>query len=49
VADLAVGGMTNREIAQSLFVTTRAVEVHLSAVYRKLGIDSRRGLHEVLT
>jgi DNA-binding NarL/FixJ family response regulator len=40
--------MTNREIAQSLFVTTRTVEIHLSAAYRKLGIDSRGRLHDAL-
>lgn len=48
VADLAVRGMTNREIAQSLFVTTRTVETHLSSVYRKFGIDSRSGLSEAV-
>lgn len=48
VADLAAGGMTNRDIAQSLFVTTRTVEIHLSAAYRKLGIDSRTRLHDAL-
>lgn len=44
VADLAVEGRTNREIAQTLFVTPKTVEVHLSAVYRKLDIASRREL-----
>jgi len=44
VAELAAGGLTNRDIAQQLFVTPKTVEVHLSAVYRKLGIASRRGL-----
>jgi DNA-binding NarL/FixJ family response regulator len=44
VAGLAVEGMTNREIAQSLFVTPKTVEVHLSNVYRKLDISSRREL-----
>ena len=48
VADLAATGMTNRDIAQSLFVTTRTVEIHLSAVYRKLGIESRSGLRDAL-
>jgi len=46
VARLAAAGITNREIAQSLFVTTRTIEIHLSAAYRKIGIDSRRDLHE---
>jgi DNA-binding CsgD family transcriptional regulator len=44
IAELAAGGLTNRDIAQQLFVTPKTVEVHLSAVYRKLGIASRRGL-----
>jgi DNA-binding CsgD family transcriptional regulator len=38
---MAGEGMTNREIAQALFVTARTVEGHLTHVYRKLGIGSR--------
>jgi DNA-binding CsgD family transcriptional regulator len=48
VADMAADGMTNREIAQALFVTLKTVEVHLSQSYRKLGIGSRRQLSEAL-
>ena len=48
VADLAASGMTNRQIAQSLFVTVKTVEAHLSAVYDKLDIDSRRQLPTAL-
>lgn len=44
VAALAVEGMTNREIAQKLFVTPKTIEVHLSNVYKKLDIKSRREL-----
>jgi DNA-binding NarL/FixJ family response regulator len=44
VADLAAAGQTNRDIAQALYVTPKTVEVHLSNVYRKLGIKSRREL-----
>ncbi|HXV93787.1 MAG TPA: helix-turn-helix transcriptional regulator, partial [Pseudonocardia sp.] len=44
VAKLAAEGLTNRDIAQALFVTTKTVEVHLSAAYRKLGIGSRAAL-----
>lgn len=44
VADRAASGETNRDIAQSLFVTPKTVEVHLSNAYRKLGIRSRREL-----
>jgi DNA-binding CsgD family transcriptional regulator/tetratricopeptide (TPR) repeat protein len=48
VADLAADGPTNREIAQALFVTPKTVEVHLSRVYRKLGISSRSQLADAL-
>lgn len=48
VAELAAGGATNREIAQKLFVTVKAVEWHLSNAYRKLGIASRRDLPTAL-
>jgi DNA-binding NarL/FixJ family response regulator len=41
VARLAAAGCTNREIAGQLVVTVKAVEWHLSHVYRKLGIRSR--------
>jgi DNA-binding CsgD family transcriptional regulator len=44
VARLAAEGMTNREVAQQLFVTPKTVEVHLSNAYRKLEIRSRRQL-----
>ena len=44
VADLAAEGQTNRDIAQTLYVTPKTVEVHLSNTYRKLGIASRRQL-----
>jgi class 3 adenylate cyclase/DNA-binding CsgD family transcriptional regulator/tetratricopeptide (TPR) repeat protein len=48
VAEMASEGMTNRQIAQALFVTPKTVEVHLSSVYRKLGIGSRAQLTEAL-
>ena len=38
VAGLAVTGASNLEIAESLFVTLRTVEIHLTSAYRKLGI-----------
>jgi DNA-binding CsgD family transcriptional regulator len=49
VADLAADGQTNRDIAQTLYVTPKTVEVHLSNAYRKLGIGSRRELAGALT
>jgi DNA-binding NarL/FixJ family response regulator len=48
VAQLAAEGLTSRQIAQSLFVTTKTVETHLAHCYGKLGIHSRTELAEVL-
>jgi DNA-binding CsgD family transcriptional regulator len=44
VAELAVKGRTNKEIAATLFMSLRTVEAHLTSVYRKLGIRSRSAL-----
>jgi DNA-binding NarL/FixJ family response regulator len=41
---LAADGLTNREIAQTLFVTTKTVKTQLAHAYRKLAIHSRREL-----
>ena len=48
VANLAVEGRTNRQIAQELFVTRKTVEMHLSNAYLKLDIASRAGLEAAL-
>jgi DNA-binding CsgD family transcriptional regulator len=48
VAQLAADDMSNKHIAQALFVTVKTVEVHLSSVYRKLEISSRRQLASTL-
>ena len=44
VAELATEGLSNKEIAQALFVTVNTVEAHLSHAYAKLGIRSRAQL-----
>jgi DNA-binding CsgD family transcriptional regulator len=44
VAQMAAAGQTNREIAQTLFVTPKTVEMHLSHVYRKLDLTARSQL-----
>src|SRR5215468_4645912 len=49
VAQLAAGGMGNKEIAQTLFITIKTVEVHLSHAYRKLQIRSRAQLQNALS
>jgi DNA-binding CsgD family transcriptional regulator len=48
VAELAAQGLTNREIAQALFVTARTVEGHLTHVFQKLQLNSREQLPAVL-
>jgi DNA-binding CsgD family transcriptional regulator len=44
IVELAGSGATNKEIAQTLFVTVKTVEMHLGNAYRKLDISSRREL-----
>lgn len=48
VAELAVSGLSNRDIAARLFVTVKTVEFHLSRVYRKLGARARGELAALL-
>jgi DNA-binding CsgD family transcriptional regulator len=47
-AAMAAEGMSNREIAQALFVTLRTVEMHLSNAFRKLDVSSRTQLPAAL-
>jgi DNA-binding CsgD family transcriptional regulator len=44
VADLAAEGLSNRQIAQHLFITQPTVETHLRHVFQKLGITARADL-----
>jgi DNA-binding CsgD family transcriptional regulator len=48
VAIAAAAGATNREIAQTLFVSLRTVEMHLTNTYRKLGDCTRAELAVVI-
>jgi DNA-binding CsgD family transcriptional regulator len=49
VVELAVDGLSNKEIAHALFVTVNTVEFHLSHAYAKLGVRSRAQLARRLT
>ncbi|HTI75792.1 MAG TPA: LuxR C-terminal-related transcriptional regulator, partial [Mycobacterium sp.] len=44
VAELAASGITNRDVAAQLFISSKTVEATLARVYRKLGIRSRAEL-----
>ncbi|MFC4493517.1 LuxR C-terminal-related transcriptional regulator [Streptomyces ovatisporus] len=46
VAELAAGGLTNREIAATLHLSPRTVEQHVSRAMRKLGVGLRQELAE---
>ncbi|MEU8793657.1 AAA family ATPase [Streptomyces sp. NPDC048643] len=49
IAKLAQSGYTNREIADYLFISPRTVEWHLSNIFAKLGVSSRRQLRSALS
>jgi DNA-binding NarL/FixJ family response regulator len=48
IAELAAEGRTNGEIAQTLFVTARTVEGHLTHVFQKLDVNARTDLARAL-
>jgi DNA-binding CsgD family transcriptional regulator len=48
VAELAASGVTNREMAATLFISPKTVEANLSRVYRKLNIHSRAELGRIM-
>lgn len=48
VARLVAAGRSNREAAAELYVSIKGIEFHLSNIFAKLGIRSRRALAECL-
>lgn len=48
IAQLAAGGLTNKEIGERLFLSHRTVGTHLYQIFPKLGITSRAALRDAL-
>jgi DNA-binding CsgD family transcriptional regulator len=48
IAEFAAAGIASKEIAETLGLSVRTVHNHLQKIYRKLGINTRRELREIL-
>ena len=48
IAEMAASGLSNQQVAEALFVTSKTVENHLGRVYQKLGIHSRDEIADAL-
>ena len=44
VAELVVKGLSNKEVANQLFVTEKTVKFHLTNIYKKMNVKSRAQL-----
>lgn len=49
IAELAAGGLSNKEIGAQLFLSPRTVGGHLYRIYPKLGISSRAALRDAIS
>jgi DNA-binding NarL/FixJ family response regulator len=48
IAELVARGLTNREIAEQLFLSEKTIESHLTKVFAKLGVSGRVGVAEAV-
>ena len=48
IALLAAAGLTNKQIAERLFLSPRTVAAHLRQLFPKLGVASRAALRDAL-
>jgi DNA-binding CsgD family transcriptional regulator len=48
IAQMAAGGLTNREIGQKLYLSHRTISSHLHRIFPKLGVASRSALRAAL-
>jgi DNA-binding CsgD family transcriptional regulator len=48
IAEMAAGGLSNREIGQQLYLSHRTVAAHLYRIFPKLGITSRMQMPQAL-
>ena len=48
VAELVVEGMTNKQMAEQLFVSHYTIDSHLRSIFKKLGVSSRLELKRIL-
>ena len=48
IASLAAAGLTNKQIAEKLFLSPRTVSTHLYQLFPKLGVTSRAALRDAL-
>ena len=49
VVNLVAEGYTNQQIAETLFLSTRTVETHLSRIFAKLGVTTRTGILKAIS
>ncbi|MEV6387525.1 AAA family ATPase [Nocardia xishanensis] len=48
IAELAAGGLTNKEIGRQLYLSPRTVSSHLYRIFPKLGVTTRAALRDAL-